>query len=175
MLMPKKARVAICLYLFKEGVLVAEKNTHLPKHPTIDVPNLYVINLMRSMKSRGFVRESFCWNHYYWYLTNEGIIYLREFLHLPEEIVPATLKKSRAPRQATPGDQATGGPRSGPPGAGGPPSGKDVGPGSGFRPSFQSDRPFGRGAGGPGGGRGRGGQRGDYYRAPQTGRGEQKS
>lgn len=32
-------------------------------------------------------------NHFYWFLTNEGIEYLREYLHLPEEIVPATLKK----------------------------------------------------------------------------------
>lgn len=30
----------------------------------------------------------------YRYLTNEGIEYLRIFLHLPPEIVPATLKRS---------------------------------------------------------------------------------
>lgn len=73
-------------------MLVAKKDTH-SKHHEIDVPNLYVIKLMQSLRSRSFVRESFTWNHYYWYLTNEGINYLREFLHLPEEIVPATLKK----------------------------------------------------------------------------------
>ena len=39
---------------------------------------------------------------FYWYLTVEGIEYLREYLHLPEEIVPATLKKS-ASRPARPG------------------------------------------------------------------------
>lgn len=31
---------------------------------------------------------------YFRYLTNEGIEYLRIFLHLPPEIVPATLKRS---------------------------------------------------------------------------------
>eukprot|EP01127_Copromyxa_protea_P002572 TRINITY_DN1249_c0_g1_i1.p1 TRINITY_DN1249_c0_g1~~TRINITY_DN1249_c0_g1_i1.p1 ORF type:complete len:158 (-),score=41.49 TRINITY_DN1249_c0_g1_i1:61-534(-) len=92
MLIPKKTRVAVFSYLFKEGVLVAKKDTHI-KHNEIDVPNLYVIKLMQSLKSRNYVNESFTWNHYYWYLTNEGINYLREFLHLPEEIVPATLKK----------------------------------------------------------------------------------
>merc|ERR1711892_596589 len=33
------------------------------------------------------------WRHYYWVLTNEGIEYLREYLHLPPEIVPVTMKK----------------------------------------------------------------------------------
>ena len=53
------------------------------------MPNLEVMNLMKSMKSRGYVRETFNWQYYYWYLTNEGIEYLREYLHLPAEIVPA--------------------------------------------------------------------------------------
>merc|ERR1719370_632937 len=33
--------------------------------------------------------EQFAWRHYYWYLTNEGIQYLRDYLHLPSEIVPS--------------------------------------------------------------------------------------
>ena len=39
------------------------------------------------------MKEQFAWQHYYWYLTNEGIQYLRDYLHLPQEIVPATLKR----------------------------------------------------------------------------------
>merc|ERR1719273_602074 len=35
--------------------------------------------------------------HYYWYLTNEGIGYLRNYLHLPPEIVPTTLKRQSRP------------------------------------------------------------------------------
>jgi small subunit ribosomal protein S10e len=50
---------------------------------------------MQSFKSRGFVREQFSWRWYYYFLTNEGIVHLREYLHLPDEIVPATLKKPR--------------------------------------------------------------------------------
>merc|ERR1712203_51797 len=38
--------------------------------------------------------EQFAWRHYYWYLTNEGIQYLRDYLHLPSEIVPSTLKRA---------------------------------------------------------------------------------
>ena len=43
MLMPKANRVAIYEHLFKEGVMVAEKNTKLPKHPELqNIPNLQV-------------------------------------------------------------------------------------------------------------------------------------
>merc|ERR1711970_1637681 len=93
MLMPKKNLVAIYENLFKEGCMVAKKDTHAPKHPEIDVPNLHVIKSLTSLKSRGYVKEQFAWRHFYWYLTNEGIQYLRDYLHLPPEIVPATLKR----------------------------------------------------------------------------------
>ena len=43
MLMPKKSRVAIYENLFKEGVMVAKKDWNLPKHPDVDVSNLFVI------------------------------------------------------------------------------------------------------------------------------------
>merc|ERR1712073_293943 len=95
MLMPKKNLVAIYEHLFREGVMVAKKDTHAPKHPELEsVPNLQVIKALTSLKSRGYVKEQFAWRHYYWYLTNEGIGYLRNYLHLPSEIVPATLKKA---------------------------------------------------------------------------------
>jgi len=99
MLMPNKDRLAIFEYLFKEGVMVAEKDFH-PKrvHPALSkVPNLYVIKALQSLKSKGYVKEQFSWRHYYWCLTNEGINYLREYLHLPAEIVPSTLKRPIKP------------------------------------------------------------------------------
>ncbi|CAO2608835.1 40S ribosomal protein S10 [Lemmus lemmus] len=86
MLMPKKNRIAIYELLFKEGVMVAKKDVHMPKHPEL---------ADKSLKSRGYVKEQFAWRHFYWYLTNEGIQYLRDYLHLPPEIVPATLRRSR--------------------------------------------------------------------------------
>jgi len=43
--MPKKNRVAIYEHLFKEGVMVAEKDFHAPKHPELEtIPNLQVSN-----------------------------------------------------------------------------------------------------------------------------------
>merc|ERR1711881_412087 len=99
MLVPKKDRLIIYRYLFKEGVMVAKKDCNKAKHDDADLPvkNIYVIKLLTSLKSRGYVTEKFSWQWYYWYLTNEGIEYLRAYLHLPPEIVPATLKKTSRP------------------------------------------------------------------------------
>merc|ERR1712227_345990 len=100
MLMPKATRVQIYEHLFREGVMVAKKDFHLAKHPEVPVPNLHVIKALQSLKSRGLVTEQFAWRHYYWYLSNEGIQYLRDFLHLPPEIVPSTLKRQTRPEPA---------------------------------------------------------------------------
>jgi len=110
------------------------------------VPNLQVIKLMQSFTSRELVKEQFAWRHYYWYLTNEGIEYLREYLNLPAEIVPATLKKSTRPMERRPpmGDRP---PREG----GGFGRGGDRGDRGGYRSGPPRE----------GGGFGRGGDRGD--------------
>ena len=48
MLMPKKNRIAIYEHLFKEGVMVAKKDFHAPKHPEVEaVPNLHVIKALQ--------------------------------------------------------------------------------------------------------------------------------
>uniref|UniRef100_A0A8C7UCR2 Ribosomal protein S10 n=1 Tax=Oncorhynchus mykiss TaxID=8022 RepID=A0A8C7UCR2_ONCMY len=78
MLMPKKNCIAIYELLFKEG------------HPELadnNVPNIHVV---KAMQSTGYVKEQF------------GIQYLRDFLHLPPEIVPATLRRQMRPETARP-------------------------------------------------------------------------
>merc|ERR1712072_509719 len=100
MLVPKANRQAVYKYLFKEGVMVAKKDFNKKSHDDPDlegVPNLHVIKLMQSLKSRGYVEERFSWRWYYYYLTNEGIDYLQKFLHLPADVVPNTLKKTSRP------------------------------------------------------------------------------
>ena len=56
------------------------------------IPNIQVIKLMQSLKTRGYVKETFNWQIYYWTLTDTGITYLREYLHLGDNVVPATSK-----------------------------------------------------------------------------------
>mmetsp|Transcript_8504 Transcript_8504/g.29786 ORF Transcript_8504/g.29786 Transcript_8504/m.29786 type:complete len:154 (-) Transcript_8504:272-733(-) len=112
MLVPKKNRVEVYKYLFKEGVLYAKKDYSMPKHPEIDVPNLHVIKLMQSFTSKEFVKEQYAWQHYYWMLTDEGIEHLRQYLNIPADVVPATLKKSSRPATAgRPGAAPPGGDR----------------------------------------------------------------
>ncbi|XP_027915268.1 uncharacterized protein LOC114174640 [Vigna unguiculata] len=147
MIISEKNRREICKYLFQEGVCFAKKDYNLAKHPEIDVPNLQVIKLMQSFKSREYVRETFAWMHYYWFLTNDGIEFLRTYLNLPSEIVPATLKK-----QAKPAGRPFGG----------PPGDRPRGP-----PRFEGERRFGGDRDGyRGGPRGPGGDFGDKGGAP---------
>ena len=143
MMIPKTVRVAIFSKLFKEGVMVAEKDVRpTTKHEECDCSNLYVLNLLKSLKSRGYVREQYNWNHFYWFLTNEGIEYLREYLHLPEEIVPATLKRrpgaSDGERPSFGGDRGRGdrGDRGDRGGRGRGFGGKEGAPSGSFRPQF---------------------------------------
>ncbi|KAL3653563.1 40S ribosomal protein S10-A [Castilleja foliolosa] len=174
MIIPEKNRREISKYLFQEGVCFAVKDFNLAKHPEIDVPNLQVIKLMQSFKSKEYVRETFAWRHYYWYLTNDGIEFLRTYLNLPSEIVPATLKKSAKPlgrpmggppgeRRGPPGDRPRfGGDRDGYRGGPRAPAGEfgteKAGAPAEYQPAFRGSgsgsgarAPFGRGSGGPGG------------------------
>ena len=117
---------------------MAKKDFYAPQHSdALPIPNLEVLSLMKSFKSRKFVTETFNWQYYYWYLNNEGIQHLREYLNLPADVVPATLKPSKAT-----GERPE---RSERPPRGDRPDFKKSGPeGSNFTPSF----PRGEGAGG---------------------------
>ena len=41
--------------------MCAQKSFLKPKHDDIDVPNLVVINIMKSLESKKFVRTTFNW------------------------------------------------------------------------------------------------------------------
>jgi len=100
MLIPKKNRLAILTYLFKEGVLVANKDIALPKHMVLEVPNLHVVKLMQSLKSKDYITVQYNWGYLYYRLNNKGIDALREELHIPGDTVPATLQKRDKPQPA---------------------------------------------------------------------------
>lgn len=76
--------------------MVVKKDVRAPKHTELDVPNLQVMKALLSLKSRGYVAEQFSWQHYYYFLTDEGILFLRSYLHLPETVVPLTIAKATA-------------------------------------------------------------------------------
>jgi len=152
MYIPKENRIACFSYLFKEGVLVVKKDNRIQAHPHIEGPsNLEVQMLMKSLESRGFIRITFSWQYNYCYLTDEGIEYLRTYLALPPEIVPATHKKQAGrPDMRDREEDKFGGERER------GDRGGDRGPRPGFRGGDREYR--GRGGGGEGGGGfGRGG------------------
>merc|ERR1712066_1129149 len=107
----------------------------------VSTRNLFVIKLMTSLKSRGYVKEQFNWQWYYWFITDEGIEYLRKYLNIPAEVLPKTYKQPKVP------DRPSGG---------------------GFGGRGAGGRGYGGGYGGRGGGRDRGGygdrDRSDSYR-----------
>ncbi|ORY74305.1 Plectin/S10 domain-domain-containing protein [Leucosporidium creatinivorum] len=147
MIITKADRRVIYENLFKEGVLVAKKDFNAPKHAELDVKNLHVIKACQSLTSMGYLTTQFSWQYYYYVLTPEGIDYLREYLHLPAEIVPATFKKAvRAPRpgQASRPEGAYRAPRQGGDDGYRRRDDKKEGAGEDFRPRFS-----GVGRGGP--------------------------
>mmetsp|Transcript_8943 Transcript_8943/g.26859 ORF Transcript_8943/g.26859 Transcript_8943/m.26859 type:complete len:178 (+) Transcript_8943:146-679(+) len=165
MLVPKQNRVEVYKQLFKDGVMVAKKDFNAPRHKDVDVPNLHVLKLMQSLKSRQYVTEVFSWQHYYYFLTDEGIQYLQNYLNYPSNVMPDTRSKQVQTRPPAPRGMGGG------PGMGGRYGGqmgeKRMGAGDDFRPGFRDGNPrggFGRGGGGGGGG-GDGGDRGGYRAA----------
>ena len=100
-LIPKKTKRAILEHLFKEGVMCVKKDPKACRHNELeDIPNIQVMMVMKSMASRSMVMEKYNWQWYYYFLTNEGIDYLREVLHLPPQVFPSTLTKQRPSRPA---------------------------------------------------------------------------
>ena len=100
-LIPKKSRRAILEHIFQQGVIVVKKDPRACKHNELeDIPNIHVMMVTRSLCSRAYLMEKFNWGWYYYFLTNEGIDYLRDVLHLPANVFPLTLTKQRPNRPA---------------------------------------------------------------------------
>ncbi|VVT45902.1 40S ribosomal protein eS10 [Magnusiomyces paraingens] len=93
MLIPTEDRRKIHTHLFKAGVVVAKKDFNQAKHEEIDTKNLFVIKALQSLTSKGYAKTRFSWQYYYYTLTDEGVVYLRNWLNIPEEVVPDTHKK----------------------------------------------------------------------------------
>ena len=92
-LVPAKDKVKIYTYFLQEGVFACKKD-NTSKNETLDIPNLHCFLVMRSLISRKFATEIFRWQWHYYFLTPEGIKYLREYLGLPATVIPNTYKVS---------------------------------------------------------------------------------
>ena len=90
--------MTLILTILIEGVVVAQKDFNKPVHEEIETRNLYVIKALQSLTSKGYVKTRFSWQYYYYTLTDSGVEYLRNWLSLPSEVVPATHKKAARPQ-----------------------------------------------------------------------------
>ncbi|KAJ3433769.1 ribosomal protein S10 [Anaeramoeba flamelloides] len=188
MIIAKKDLKKVYTLFFKAGVFVCKKDPK-KKHKETGLEGRAIYKIMKSLRSRGLIEEQFNWQYYYWRLNNEGIEYLREYLHFPKEVVPDTYKprKRRTPlRDQRRGGRGRGRGRGrsfrgrgrGRGFRGGRGRGffgdKKMGPSDSFRPRFSGGRGRGRGYRGRGY-RERGEQRDGGYRPRNFGgRGQQR-
>jgi len=100
-LVSRKNKKMILENLFKEGVFAVKKDGLKKQHDDIEVPNLHVMMVMKSLESKGLVKGKFNWQWHYYFLNDEGIAHLREVLHLPAQVFPATLTKISRPQRVT--------------------------------------------------------------------------
>src|SRR5210317_2021221 len=97
-LVSKESRRNLFEYLLREGVIVVKKDAYLPAHQQVtSVPNLHVMMVVKSLKSRGYLNEVYNWGWSYYFLTNSGVKFLIQELGLPADskIVPNTHTKKR--------------------------------------------------------------------------------
>ncbi|XP_071699898.1 small ribosomal subunit protein eS10z-like [Rutidosis leptorrhynchoides] len=101
-ILEKNRHAIFSKYLFEEGICFAKMDEYSTKHPEIDAPNSEVIKLMHKFESNKYVNCTSTRRHHYWYLTYDGIEFLRTYLNLPSDIVPATFGR---PSGGPPGDR----------------------------------------------------------------------
>ena len=85
-------------YLLQEGVFCFKKD-NVGKHEFLDIPNLHCFLVMRSLLSRKYVTEVFVWQWHHYFLKNEGVKFLREYLGLPQTVIPNTHKVDRSTKK----------------------------------------------------------------------------
>lgn len=96
-IVPKKSRDDVYRFLFTEGVLSCKKDRLTNWEGALggkkfNVPVHHVWYLLRSLKSRNLVKEQFAWRHFYWFLNDDGVAYLRKYFHLADSVVPNSMK-----------------------------------------------------------------------------------
>ena len=96
-LVSAKDKRAIYLYLLQEGVFCSKKD-YSRNNEILNIPNINCFLVMRSLVARKYCTEIFSWQWHYYFLTETGVKFLREYLGLPEAIIPKTHKFDAAPQ-----------------------------------------------------------------------------
>ena len=91
MIIDRNDKKTVYKQIFKDGLLVVKKNKKFSFTIEKEMESLVVIKLMKSLVSKGYVKEKFCWKYYYFVLNDKGIEFLRKYLNVPENVIPLTL------------------------------------------------------------------------------------
>ena len=83
-LVSKENKRKIFEYLLREGVIVVKKDSYLPFHQQLtDVPNLEVMMIVKSLKSRNLLQDVYNWQWCYYFITTKGVSFLVKELGMP--------------------------------------------------------------------------------------------
>eukprot|EP00792_Barthelona_sp_PAP020_P005257 TRINITY_DN2570_c0_g1_i3.p1 TRINITY_DN2570_c0_g1~~TRINITY_DN2570_c0_g1_i3.p1 ORF type:complete len:80 (+),score=13.16 TRINITY_DN2570_c0_g1_i3:187-426(+) len=77
----------------------------MAENPRINVPNLEVLMILKSLESKKLVRKVFNWRFRYYFITDAGISYIREYLGIDDKVVPNPMipqRKTNKPRTRRP-------------------------------------------------------------------------
>jgi|Transcript_63543 small subunit ribosomal protein S10e len=89
MIIGKEDKITIYTNLFKNGVVVIKREKQKEKKSK----SLQTKLLLKSLYSKGLVKETFSWQFYYYTLNDDGVRYLQNYLNIPEKVVPMTHKQ----------------------------------------------------------------------------------
>lgn len=103
---PRAVRNAVYRHIFKYNGLsleetirtqdIAEITYQDENGRDIHPRNLYVNMIMKSLKSRGYVRDTFAWKHHYYVLTKDGEAFIRRELDIDDVVRPDPCSKQIA-------------------------------------------------------------------------------
>jgi len=85
----KKKRLLFTQIYLKNGAVVIKREKQKQKKDETFSTKL----LLKSLHSKGLVKETFSWQFYYYTLNDEGVRYLQNYLNIPEKVVPMTHKQ----------------------------------------------------------------------------------
>ena len=89
MIVTKDEKISVYTELFKKGVAVVKREKQKNKKSE----GLKSKILLKSLLSKGLVKETFSWQFYYFTLNDAGVCYLRKYLNIPDKVVPMTHKQ----------------------------------------------------------------------------------
>jgi small subunit ribosomal protein S10e len=104
-LVPTPLKKSVYERIFNDGVIVVKKDSKVKEHRDFKgVSNLHVMMITKSLHSKGYLIEKFNWGYHYYFLSDEGVEFLRDYLHLDASAVPETHQVKTAKDAANEGE-----------------------------------------------------------------------